>query len=174
MIPISITTKQFRIFILRGAHCVALCALIALAAVLVVAASAVAEQGFALIGSWENTARATQNSPAFTQMWTFRPDGTCAYEYATAYGQGSGTTQMQCRYRPTGASSLVVQVKAYRLCTGGMCNSCPLRAGEMPGNACYAAQTQGMTPGTQWQASVRMQGPNQYVDQNGITFRRVR
>jgi hypothetical protein len=143
-------------------------------AVVSFAGAANAQSGFALIGTWEHTERVAQNAPANTSMWIFRPNGTCSFEYGTAYSGGSGQTQMHCKYRPTGATSLSITVQAYRLCTGGICNSCPLRRGEMPGNACAAAQVQGMTPGKQWQTSVRMQGPNQYTADDGTTWSRVR
>jgi hypothetical protein len=176
MIPLSIATKQSRIFILRGAHCVALCALIALAAVLVVAASAVAEQGFALIGTWQQTDKSGVLTVSFNANGTFQsrlcwPPG--------PGGTGSGCAQWQGTYRATGASSWSAVVRSFRNCaSGGGCNSCPKSRGDLPtpGNyGCDIAKSLfGITVGTRINQSLQMQGPNQGVNQNGQTWRRIR
>jgi hypothetical protein len=172
MISMPTVSKKFSIFNFRCEHCIALFTLIVLAVVSVVGL-AVAQQGFALIGTWQQVQKDS------VQTVVFNPDETF---YGTmdvapgAGGTGSGRTQWRGVYRATGASSWVAEVQFFQMCaSGGGCSSCPPSRGELPGgNGCALAQYMGLTPGTRHEQGWQMQGPNQGVDQGRNTWRRIR
>jgi hypothetical protein len=182
----TIASTKFALSVLRclfGRHVQKFCvarriALFAIAAFTVgsIGGPAVAQEGFALIGVWEHTERATQNSPGFSITWSMNPDGTCFWQGVVAgAGGGSGRMQARCRYRATGSSSFVFQVQAYQSCgSSGTCSSCPPAPGEVFGGGCSEAEQFGLAVGVQQQRSYRMQGPNQFVDEGGQMWLRVR
>jgi hypothetical protein len=175
MLPIPIASGKFPVFTLRGAHCIALFTLIALSAVLI-AGSAVAEQRFALIGTWEHTDKNGVSTIAFNPDGTFNSK-TCVGTGAN--GQGSGCAQWRGKYRATGASSWAAQVQSFRNCaSGGGCNSCPRSRGDLPGPGNYGCEIAknlfGITLGVRMNQSWQMQGANQGADRSGQTWRRVR
>jgi hypothetical protein len=172
MIPMPITAKKMSILNLRSAYCIALFALLVLAAVSVTG-PAVAEQGFALIGTWQHTDKEGVKTNSFNR------DGTFFAQWDFPPGQGgtgSGRAKWQGIYRATGASSLAYQVRVFQSCaSGGSCISCPPGRGELPGsNGCALAKYYGLTPGEWHEQSMQMQGANQYVDQYRQTWRRIR
>jgi hypothetical protein len=161
--PITYHFHKFRI---------TLFALVALA-VLSFAGSAIAQQRFSLLGVWQQTAQTG------VQTLTFNPDETFNCQMAVPpgpNGQGSGLLKWWGRYRATGAASYTYQVQTFQLCPSGVgCSHCPPQRGDFPGNdVCQLARSMGLEVGVQNQVSVQMQGPNQYADQSGQTWRRVR
>jgi hypothetical protein len=172
MISMTIAVKKFFIFNLRCAYCIALFTMIVLA-VVSVAGSAVAEQGFALIGTWQQT----DNNGVRTV--TFNRDGTffTLWDFPPGRGgTGSGRAQWQGIYQATGASSYAAQVRVFQSCaSGGGCSSCPPGRGDLPGtDGCWLADYYGLTPGKWLEESWQMQGPNQGVLSDGRTWRRIR
>jgi hypothetical protein len=172
MISMTIAMKNVSMFNLRCVHFIALFTLIVLG-VVSVAGSAAAEQGFALIGAWQQTDK------EWVQTVVFNPDGTFSSQWdfpPGPGGTGSGRAQWHGTYRPTGASSWAAQVWAFQACaSGGGCSSCPPGRGELPGsNGCGLAEYYGLTPGKWLEQGWQMQGPNQGVNQNGKTWRRIR
>jgi hypothetical protein len=186
MHEMPIAPKKFSVFILfrlfvrhfnksRISGGIAILTLVALIA-FSVASLAVAQQGFALMGTWQHTEK------SFFSTVTFNPDGTFQSKYCVgtgASGQGSGCAQWRGIYRATGASSWVAQVQAFQNCaSGGGCNSCPRSRGDLPAPGNYgcdiAKSLFGLTIGTQMKQGWQMQGQNQYVDEQGQMWRRVR
>jgi hypothetical protein len=172
MISMTIAAKKSPRFNFQCAHCMAIFALVVLASISV-AGSAVAQEGFALIGTWQQVQKDS------VQTVVFNPDGTFFGEMDVAPGAGgtgSGRTQWRGVYRATGASSWVAQVEFFEMCaSGGSCSSCPPGRGEMPGgNGCLLAQYMGLTPGARLEQGWQMQGPNQGLDQSRNTWRRIR
>ena len=86
-----------------------------------------------------------------------------------ATGAGDTPVQWRGRYRATGASSVVFQVQAFQVCTrgGAGCQSCPGAS-----DVCRLAKKFDLAVGVQQQRRFQMQGPNQFVDQNGQRWRR--
>ena len=153
------------------AYSVALIALVALAA-LSLTDRAIAQQGFSLVGTWEQTASTG------VQTLTYNRDGTFYGTMAIPPGPngGSGLSKWWGKYRMRSETSYVAQIQVFQVCaTGVPCASCPPGPGEMPGsNACGLAQYVGLVPGVQYDRSFQVQGPSQFVDQFGQTWRRVR
>jgi hypothetical protein len=132
-----------------------------------------AEQGFALIGTWQHTDKEG------VQSTSFNGDGTFFTQWDFPPGQGgtgSGRAQWHGTYRATGASAWTGQVRVFKSCaSGGTCVSCPPGRGEFPGsNGCALAQHYGLAPGKASSTSWQMQGANQAVDSYGRTWRRIR
>ena len=141
--------------------------------VLSLASSAIAQQRFALIGVWEHTERTEVTTV------TFNPDETFNCQMAVApvpNGQGSGIMRWWGKYRATGPASYIFLVQTFQLCPSGVgCSHCPPTRADFPGNdVCQLARSMNLEVGVQKQFSVQMQGPNQYVDPYGQTWRRVR
>ena len=85
--------------------------------------SAVAQQEFELIGTWQQTDKdgiqtvTFDRNGTFFAQWDFPPG---------PGGTGSGRAQWQGKYRATGPSSWAAQVRVFQSCaTGGGCMSCP-------------------------------------------------
>jgi hypothetical protein len=182
MNEIQIVLKKIPAFILcyafvryfRKFHIARRIAILVFAALAVgsVAGSAVAQQGFALIGAWRHSEPATQSTPAFTITQVFNADGKFNVQemIAPRPGMVGVVTKWLGSYRATGATSFVYQVQAWQSCSsGGACQSCP---GTQ--QACILDQQGGVEPGIQKQASVQMRGPNQIIDQYGQAWFRVR
>ncbi|MHC1729546.1 MAG: hypothetical protein AB9866_26675 [Syntrophobacteraceae bacterium] len=179
MISISIASKKSLSLTLGPNICphrhsfrIAFFALVAIAAVSF-AYPAFAQQGFSLIGTWQRTVSTE------VQMLTFKTDGTFYAQTAVPpgpYGQGSGYTKWWGMYGMKGATSWVATIQVFQVCASGVaCMSCPPAPGDFPGsNTCGVAQSLGLTPGVQHERSFQIQGPNQFVDQFGQTWRRVR
>jgi hypothetical protein len=176
----------FIVFSLLGRHfqksCVALFTLVVLMAALL-AGTAVAEQGFALIGTWEHKGKATREITVDTSTVVFKPDGTFTTTWTVVPSPGQrdlapGVSTWRGTYRATGKSSWVATVKSYQNCEKktGSCNSCPRQRGDGRGykNACANAKKVGLPVGVPKKNSVQMQGPDTYVTDSGDTFRRVR
>jgi hypothetical protein len=171
MISLSSVSGGFSMSCFSISKITAITALIVLAAVLPTGL-ADAQQGFALVGTWQQV----QKDSVTTLV--FRPDGT--YQGTTdvapgAGGSGSGRAQWRGTYRPTGTSSYIVQIQFFQMCaSGGGCSSCPPSRGELPGsNGCALAQYMGLAPGVQPERSCKMQGYNQCSDAGG-QWRRIR
>jgi hypothetical protein len=135
--------------------------------------SAIAQQGFSLLGVWQ------QSAQTGVQTLTFNPDGTFNCQMAIPpgpNGQGSGFFRWWGRYKATGAASYIFQVQTFQLCPSGTaCSHCPPQRGDIPGNnVCQLARSMNVEVGVQKQVSVQMQGANQYADQVGQTWRRLR
>jgi len=127
-------------------HCTAFFLLVALA-VVSVSGPAAAEQGFALIGTWQ------RSDPQVTVAFTLNPNGTFDAQYCTAGQYGSGCMQWNGVYRPTGALSYVYKVQSFQ----GAGGSCPPQRGDMPGsNGCGYAQMLGIKVGVQRDESFQM------------------
>jgi hypothetical protein len=130
-----------------------------------VAGTALAEQGFSLIGTWEAPA------PEATMSFTLNPNGTFYAQYCTAGRYGSGCVQWRGTYRATGVSSYSYITQAFQ----GAGQSCPPQRGELPGsNGCGLAQSMGVRVGKQQEASYQMQSQYQIVDSAGTKWRRTR
>jgi len=132
-----------------------------------------AQPGFSLIGTWQHTDQAGVTMLSFNQQGLFQatldvPPGPT--------GQGSGRIQWRGRYKMTGATSWVAEVQSFQLCaSGGGCSSCPRSPGDLPGgDACGLAQSMRVSPGVPEPRTFQPQGPNQFVDQFGQMWRRVR
>ena len=142
---------------------------LAVFAAMAIAGEASAQRGFALLGTWQHTEQATQNTPAFTSTVTFNTDGTYTTQdmIAPRAGLVGVITNSRGRYRATGVSSYIYQAQAYQTCSsGGACMSCP-------GNqqACALAQQGGQAPGMQQEVNVQMQGSNRFTAQSGTWYR---
>jgi hypothetical protein len=154
------------------ASCIAVIAMVALAAVSLTD-RAIAQQGFSPVGTWEHTERSG------VSVFTYNPDGTFYGKMSVPpgpYGGGSGYVQWWGSYGMAGATSWVTKIQGFQTCASGVgCSSCPPKSGELPGsNACAVAQSMGMAPGAQLQWNVQVQGPYQFTDGLGQTWRRVR
>jgi hypothetical protein len=146
---------------------------LALLVAMSVTGSAFAQQGFALIGTWQQTDKDG------IQTVVFKPDGTFFSQWdfpPGPGGTGSGRAQWQGIYRATGASSYAAQVGVFQVCaSGGGCVSCPPGGGELPGSdGCGLARYYGLTPGEWREVSMQMQGPDQGVLKDGRRWRRIR
>jgi hypothetical protein len=184
MNAIQFVSKKFSIFNLRYAHCIAIFVLVALATISI-AGSLTAEERFALIGSWENTGRATLEIPAWTTTIVFKPDGTFTRKFTVLptpaqrqRDMAPGEENWRGTYRPTGTSSWVATVQSYKRCEKktGSCNSCPKQRGDGRGykNACVDTKKAGLPVGVPKKNIVQMQGPDTFVTDAGDTFHRVR
>ena len=145
-------------------------------AIVLLSAPAFAQQGFAMMGTWQMT------SKDGVMTVVFSADGRFQTRYCNAPGaggSGSGCSQWSGLYRPQSASSWAYQIQSFQLCaSGGGCNSCPRSRTDLPSSPTYgcdlARSLYGITIGKQETESWRMQGPNQALDQNGRTWRRIR
>jgi hypothetical protein len=171
-------------FINRYLHSsrIALFALVVLA-VVSVPCPAAAEQGFALIGTWEHTERATREILVDTSTIVFKPNGTFTGKWTikpdpARRDLAPGVITWRGTYSSTGASSWVATVQAYKSCEmkTGSCYSCPKQQGDGRGgrNACAEAKKYGLPVGVPIKNSAKMQGPDTFVTGAGDTFRRVR
>lgn len=156
----------------RPAHLISVFFLIAIVAV-PLGGSAFAQQGFALLGTWQQTQKDS------IQTVVFNPDGTFFGNMDVAPGAGgtgSGRTQWRGTYRVTGPSSWIARVEFWQMCaSGGSCFSCPPSPGEMPGsNGCGVAQYMGLPVGVQLDSSWQMKGQNQCTDKYGQPWQRYR
>jgi hypothetical protein len=134
--------------------------------------STAAQQGFFLVGAWEHTEAATQNTPAFTITQYFNQDGTFSVQEMIAPRPGMVGTIVKYwgNYRVTGVSSIAFQTQDYQMCgSGGGCLTCP----GYP-QACEMARQASVEPGVQHNSSFQIQGQNQFTDQSGQTWRRIR
>jgi hypothetical protein len=167
MNAIPVASNKFSIFNLRSEFCISLLSLVIFAVVLV-AGFAVAEQGFALIGTWQHVQKDSVTTLVFYSNGTFHT------KIDIASG-GSGHKLWRGTYRATGASSWVAYVQAYQFCgaLAGSCNSCPRQRGDLlVGNGCARAKEEGLPIGVPLKRSAHMQGPDTFVI-DGTTFRRV-
>jgi len=152
-------------------------ALLAMAVLAVIAISgpAMAQQEFALFGTWQKTDQNGVFTVVFNPDWTFQsrqcwPPG--------PGGTGSGCAQWRGWFKPTGASSWVAKIAAIQICAaGGGCNSCPQSPQDLPGPANYGCEMArnmfGLTLGVQKEQGLRMQGPNQGTFLDGSVWRRI-
>ena len=179
MNSMPIASKKCPIFILRcllGGHFhksrIALFALVAFAVVLVTN-SAVAQQGFVLIGGWETTMPATAKSSQTTVTQFFNRDGTFQVQLTMDpfKGHRGGVKKYWGWYKATSASSIAFRVKGWQLCGGDLkaCLNCP-------GNqlACKDAKDDGLEPGGEHQWSFTAHGSNEIVGQAGLVWHRIR
>jgi hypothetical protein len=139
---------------------------------ILVAGSASAQQDFFLIGAWEHTEAAAQNTPAFTITQYFNQDGTFSVQEMIAPRPGMVGTIVKYwgNYRVTGGASISYQTQDFQMCgSGSDCLTCP----GYP-QACQMARQLGAEPGVQYKSSFQIQGQNQFTDQGGQIWRRIR
>jgi hypothetical protein len=175
MIPMAFFTRQNPAFTFRLLHIFAIVLLIVVTAFFVTV-PAFAQQGFAMLGTWQSTTKDGVLTVAFNGdgMFTTRscwPPG--------PGGTGSGCATWRGKYRATGASSWVSQANTFQSCaSGGGCNSCPRSRGDLPGPQNYGCDIMksmfGISLNTQNNETMKMQGPNQALDTAGRTWRRTR
>lgn len=128
---------------------------------------AIAQPSFPLVGTWGCTVT-TGPAPGIA-MLTLNANGTFygkrTFSGTNVYAQWWGF------YRVTSATSWVAQIQVAQSCEGFSCSSCPPGPG---GDCCAAAKADGIPPGVPMEKSVRMLGPNQFVDELGQGWQRVR
>jgi hypothetical protein len=183
----QIALKKNDIFIrfsLLARHCYKYCFILFALLVLVVLfkGSAIAETGFALIGTWEHTAGATREILVDTSTIVFDPNGTFTGKWTikpdpARRDLAPGVSTWRGTYKPIGMSSWVATVQSFQNCEKktGSCNSCPRQRGDGRGykHTCANAKKLGLPVGVPKKSSAQMQGPDTFV-LNGMTFHRVR
>ncbi len=175
MIPKTFFARKIPDFNFRRLHLLAIVLLIAVTAFFVTV-PVLAQQGFAMLGTWQSTTKDGVLTVAFNGDGTFTtrscwPPG--------PGGTGSGCATWRGKYRVTGVSSWVSQAHSFQSCaSGGGCNSCPRSRGDIPGPQNYGCDIMksmfGINLGAQNSESMTMQGPNQALDSSGRTWRRIR
>jgi hypothetical protein len=137
------------------------------------AGTAVAEERFSLIGTWEYSEAGTPDNPANTQTQTFWRDGRYVGKWTISPLPARQViftvVNWRGNYRITGATTITYMVQALQRCAMGSCVNWPY--GD---NLSKLAKDMGIEPGVQHQGYFQPKGPNRFVDSSNRTWRRVR